>query len=590
MQISEGCSSQAAEREGRTGLQSASRTLQSAFGSTLVFLLSLIIWTVSAGEMRAQTMAGRSAVYAPHGVVATPQPLASQAGLKVLQDGGNAIDAAVTAAVMLGLVEPMMSGLGGDLFVIMWSAREKKLVGLNASGRAGALMTGEELRRRGRQRIPVSGAESITVPGALSGWAALLERYGTITLAQALAPTIKLATEGFPVTPVIAKEWAVMGETLKSDSGGRTILLREGGRAPAAGEWFTNPDVARTLSQIAAEGPSAFYGGSLGRRIVDGVRALGGFLTIEDLRGHQVEWQEPIGVSYKGYRLWELPPNGQGVAALEMLRILDGYDLAGMGHNTAPYLHHLIEAKKLAYADLDQYIGDPAHMTVGPHQLLSDGFIQSRRALLDPTRASAGPAPGVIPTANTTYLSAADAEGNMVSLITSLASGFGSGVVVPGTGFALQNRGVGFSLEPGRPNTLAPGRRPRHTIIPGFVTRTTPDGKDEPWLSFGIVGGAQQPQAHVQVLLNILLFGMDVQQALDAARFNHVARRGVAFEAPIPPGVISALEAMGHERLDHSRFLSGLPVFFGGGQMIMRQPRGWVAGSEPRRDGVAAGY
>ena len=535
-------------------------------------------------------MAGRSAVYAPHGVVAAPQPLASQAGLRVLQQGGNAVDAAVTAAIMLGLVEPMMSGIGGDLFVIMWSAQEQKLIGLNASGRAGSLMTIEEMRRRGRDRMPGSGAETITVPGALSGWAALLERYGTISLAAALEPTIQLAEDGFPVTPVIAKEWDILGRTLRADSGGRATFFDSAGKAPVAGQWFRNPGLAATFREIARGGPGVFYGGALGQRIADYVRGLGGFLTVEDFRSNRVEWQTPISAEYKGYRLWELPPNGQGVAALEMLRILEPYDLRAMGQNSAPYLHHLIEAKKLAYADLDQYVGDADHMTVSPGQLLSDDFIKSRRALLDPNKASAGQGPGLVPTANTTYVTAADAEGNMVSLITSLASAFGSGVVVPGTGFALQNRGVGFSLEPGRPNSAAPGRRPRHTIIPGFVTRIGSDGKDEPWLSYGIVGGAQQPQAHVQVLLNILLFGMDPQQALDAARFNHTSRRSVGFESPIPSSVITALEAMGHERLDTSTMLGGLQVFFGGGQAIMRAPRGWIAGSEPRRDGLAAGY
>jgi len=536
------------------------------------------------------TMAGRSAVYAPHGVVAAPQPLASQAGLRVLQQGGNAVDAAVTAAIMLGLVEPMMSGIGGDLFVIMWSAKEQRLIGLNASGRAGALMTLEEMRRRGRERMPTTGAESITVPGALSGWAALLERYGTISLAAALEPTIQLAEDGFPVTPVIAKDWDVLGKVARADSGGRATFFDANGKAPAAGEWFRNPGLAATFREVAREGPGVFYGGSLGQRIADRVRELGGFLTVEDFRDQKVEWQTPISVDYKGYRLWELPPNGQGVAALEMLKILEPFDLRAMGHNSAPYLHHLIEAKKLAYADLERYVGDPDHMTVAANQLLSDQFIASRRALLDPTRASPGQDPGVIPTANTTYVTAADAEGNMVSLITSLASGFGSGVVVPGTGFALQNRGAGFTLEPGRPNSAAPGRRPRHTIIPAFVTRIGADGKDEPWLSYGIVGGAQQPQAHVQVLLNLLLFGMDPQQALDAARFSHTSRRSVGFESPIPASVIAALEAMGHERQDPSTMLGGLAVAFGGGQAIMRAPRGWIAGSEPRRDGLAAGY
>ena len=536
-------------------------------------------------------MAGRSAVYAPHGVVATPQPLASQAGLRVLQEGGNAVDAAVTALVMLSLVEPMMSGPGGDLFAILWSAKEGRLIGLNASGRAGSRMTLEELRRRGHERMPVAGAETVTVPGAISGWAALLERYGTRSFAEALAPTIALARDGFPVSPVIASEWAVFAEALRGDSGGRSALLVDGARAPAAGEWFANLDYAATLAGLAARGPGHFYGGALGRQVAGGVERLGGFLTVDDLAKHTVEWVEPIGVPYRGYRLWELPPNGQGIAALEMLRILEPFDLAAMGHNSAPYLHHLIEAKKLAYADLQRWVGDPAHMRAKPDQLLSDAFVARRRALLDPTRASAGPGAGDLGGgSNTTFLTAADSEGNMVSLIASLASGFGSGVVVPGTGFALQNRGVGFSLEPDRPNTVAPGRRPLHTIIPGFVTRIGADGRDEPWVSYGIVGGAQQPQAHVQVLLNLVAFGMDPQQALDAARFNHLAGRRVGLEAPIPAAVVAALEAMGHERLDTSRILGGLPVFFGGGQVILRAHRGWIAGSEPRRDGLAAGY
>lgn len=555
-----------------------------------------LLWSVVALVLAAPlvgqaggSLAGRSAVYAPHGVVASPQPLATQAGIRVLQDGGNAIDAAVTTAAVLGLVEPMMSGPGGDLFVILWSAKERRLVGLNASGRAGALMTLEALRGRGHRRMPVGGAETVTVPGAISGWAALLGRYGTMSLARALDPAIRLADDGFPVSPIIAREWAVFAAGL--DSGGRRALLIDGTRAPAAGEWFTNPDMARSLRALAAKGPGAFYGGALGRAVVDGLRARGGFLTLDDLVRHRVEWVEPIGVPFKGYRLWELPPNGQGLAALEMLRILESFDLAAMGHNSAPYLHHLIEAKKLAYADLDRYVGDPAHMTVSPAQLLSDPFIATRRALLDPHRASPGPEPGVVGAgSNTTYVTVADREGNMVSLITSLASGFGSGVVIPGTGFALQNRGVGFSLEPDRPNTVAPGRRPRHTIIPGFVTRIGADGREEPWMSYGIVGGAQQPQAHVQVLLNMVVFGMDPQQALDAARFNHASGKLVGLEGPIDPAVVSALEAMGHQRHDTSKIMGGLPVYFGGGQAIVRRGRGWVAGSDPRRDGYAAGH
>jgi gamma-glutamyltranspeptidase/glutathione hydrolase len=533
------------------------------------------------------SMAGRSAVYAPHGVVAAAQPLAAQAGLNVLVAGGNAIDAAVTTAAMLNLVEPFMSGVGGDLFVILWSAEEERLVGLNASGRSGALMTMETLRERGHETMPKSGAETITVPGALSGWAALLERYGTITLAEALGPAIRTAEEGFPVSPIIAEEWPVFGEVL--DESGREAYYMGGTRPPRAGEWFRNPEFARTLRAIAEQGPEVIYGGPIGQRIAEHVQSIGGFLTLEDLKRHTVEWVAPISVAFKGYRLWELPPNGQGIAALEMLRILEPFDLAAMDHNSARYLHYLIEAKKIAYADLRQFIGDPDYMEIDPAVLLSDGFIARRRSQLDPSRAAERPEPGsAITQSETTYLTAADRHGNMISLISSLGSGFGSGVVVPWTGFALQNRGVGFSLEEDRPNTVGPGRRPFHTIIPAFVTRT---GRESPWMSYGIVGGAQQPQAHVQMLLNMVVFDMDPQKGLDAARFNHLSGLSVGFEAPIGKDVIAELVEMGHEHLDTSTILQGLQILYGAGQAIVRsEAGGYVAGSDPRRDGFAAGH
>lgn len=536
-------------------------------------------------QLRPTSLAGCSAVYAPHGAIATSHPLASASGLAVLERGGNAVDAAVTAAAVLNLVEPHMTGIGGDMFAILWSARERRLVGLNASGRAGALMTREELVRRGHKTVPETGAESITVPGALSGWAALLERYGTISLAEALEPAIRLAEEGFPVSPIIARQWADEVETLKRDEGARATFLIDAMRAPRPGEWFRNPDFAHSLRTIAEQGPGALYGGELGRRMVDRVRELGGFLTLDDLKKHRPDWVEPISASFRGYRVWELPPNGQGIAALEMLRILEPYDLAAMGHNSATYLHHLVEAKKLAFADLARFVGDPDHMEIRPERLLSDEFIRQRRAQLDPERAAERPEPGPALTASETiYLSAADKDGNMVSFINSLFDGFGSGVVVPGTGFALQNRGAGFTLEPGHPNTVAPGKRPFHTIIPAFVTRSTPGNHDEPWLSFGVMGGSMQPQGHVQVLLNLLVFGMDVQQAIDAPRFRHLSGRRLALEAPIPDAVRSALTAMGHKIVDERA------VSFGGAQAVMRLPRGWVAGSDPRKDGAAAGH
>jgi gamma-glutamyltranspeptidase/glutathione hydrolase len=530
------------------------------------------------------SMAGRSTVYAPNGVIATSQPLATAAGLAVLQKGGNAVDAAVTAAAVLNLVEPHMTGIGGDLFAMLWSAREQRLVGLNASGRSGSRMTREAFTSRGLDAVPLFGAEPITVPGALSGWAALLDRYGTITLAQALAPAVRLAENGFPVSPIIAEQWAVEVDRLKRDEGARATFLVDGTRAPRAGEWFRNPDLAASYTLIAERGPQAFYGGELGRKIVDRLSAMGGFLTLDDLARHQAVWVEPISVTFRGHTVWELPPNGQGVAALEMLKILESYNLKAMGHNSAAYLHHLIEAKKLAFADLARWVGDPDAMTIAPGRLLDEVFIRARRASLDPNRAASRAEPGAAATSSETiYLAAADADGNMVSFINSIYWEFGSGVVVPGTGFALQNRGAGFSLQPGLANTLEPGKRPFHTIIPAFVTKPGPNG-EEPWMAFGVMGGSIQPQGHVQLLLNLLEFGMDLQDAIDAPRFRHFDGVRVGLEAPIPEAVRRALAAMGHE------IVALPPADAGGAQAVMRLVRGWAAGSDPRKDGMAAGF
>jgi len=539
----------------------------------------------SAQEPRPTTMAHRSTVYAPHGMIATSQPLATAAGLAVLERGGNAIDAAVTAAAVLNVTEPMMTGIGGDMFAIVWSAKDRKLCGLNASGRAGALMTRDALLARGHKTMPGESVEDVTVPGALSGWDALLHRFGTITLAQALAPAIGYADDGFPVTPIIAQDWASEAARLARDEGARSTFLVAGSRAPHAGEWFTNHDLAQSFRLIAAQGPAALYGGELGQRIVTGVQELGGYLTIDDLRNHRPEWVDPISVPFKGYRVWELPPNGQGIAALEMLRMLEPYDLRGLGHNSAAYLHLLIESKKLAFADIARYVGEPAAMRAPASALLDDRFIAARRAQIDSHRAADRPDPGAALTASETiYLSVADSAGNMVSFINSLFDAFGSGVVVPGTGFALQDRGAGFTLDEGLPNTVAPGKRPFHTIIPGFVTKPDAQGVEQPWMSFGVMGGSMQPQGHVQVLLNLLVFGMDLQDAVDAPRFRHLNGRRVALEAPIGDDVRRALSGLGHVIADERT------VAFGGAQAILRLAHGWAAGSDPRKDGMAAGY
>ena len=532
---------------------------------------------------RPTTLAGRSTVYAPNAAVATSQPLASAAGLEVLRQGGNAIDAAVAAAAVLSVTEPHMTGIGGDMFAIVWLSKEQKLVALNASGRAGSLMTRETLQARGFRAGSQQGVMSVTVPGALAGWDKLLRTYGRRTLAQALQPAIGYARDGFPVSPIIAAQWANETAFLQRDSAAAATFLPRG-HAPKAGEWFRNSDYARTLQEIAKNGITTFYGGALGQRIVARLAALNGFITLDDLKKNAPNWVTPISVPFRGYRVWELPPNNQGIAALEMLRILEPYDLKAMGHNSAPYLHHLIEAKKLAYADLDRFVGDADHLDMPAERMLTDEFIAERRSHLDPSRAQARVDPGPLRTqSETVYLTTADAEGNMVSCINSNYDYFGSGIVVPGTGFVLHNRGAGFTLTPGLPNTVAPGKRPFHTLIPGFVTQTV-NGREQAYMSFGLMGGGVQAQGHVQFLLNYFVFGMDVQAAIDAPRFRHYDGLRVALEAPISDATRTALTAMGHVLIEQP------PVAFGGAQVIVRLPKGFAAGSDPRKDGMAVGY
>lgn len=523
------------------------------------------------------TWSGRSTVYAPNGAVATSQPLATAEALKILQDGGNAIDAAVAAAAVLNVTEPHMTGMGGDMFAILWDAGQGRLVGLDASGKSGSRIDADALAEEW-DAIPARDARAVTVPGALSGWHALLENHGTYSLAEALAPAIRIAEEGFPVTPIIAQDWALTAEALRGNAGAAGTFLIDG-EAPKAGDWFRNPDLAQTFRRVAEGGPEVFYGGALGQEIVAGLDELGGFITLEDLASHEPRWVDPISIDYKGYTLHELPPAGQGIAALQMLKMLEGVEFADMTHNSSTYLHTLIEAKKLADADLTRFVADPDHMDVQPEQLLDPDYLAGRAALIDPARAASRPDPGRFVTdSETVYLTVADRHGNMVSFINSIYYYFGSAVVVPGTGLALQNRGAGFTLQAGHPNRIGPNKRPFHTIIPAFVTR---DG--QPWLSFGVMGGSMQPQGHVQVLLNMIEFGMDPQEAIDAARFRHLSGQEVAIEN-LHPEVAAALQALGHE------LVMPTDIAFGGGQAILRLERGWAAGSDPRKDGMAAGH
>ena len=523
---------------------------------------------------------GRSTVYALNGVAATSHPRATGEAVSVLRSGGNAVDAAVTAAAVLTVVEPHMTGIGGDMFSQVWWEADGTHLALDASGRAGSRATPEAFAEAGAGQVPVGGPATVTVPGALSGWSALLDRLGTISMAEALAPAIQLADTGFPVSPIVASTWARCEEFLRQDRGAAETFLLDGVRAPRAGEWFRNPDMAASLRSVARDGVEVFYGGALGAKIVDELAEAGGFLTRDDLAAHEADWVEPIGTDFMGHGVWELPPAGQGVSVLQMLRLLESVDLAGMGHNETAYLHHLIEAKKLAFADLARHVSDRGHMRVPVETILDDAAVAARRALIDPAVASPGPPAGAYPLgSNTVYLAVGDADGNMVSLINSIYDEFGSGIVIPGTGFALHSRGNAFVLDEGHPNRIAPGKRPFHTIIPALLTR---DGRGV--MAFGVVGKSMQPQGQVQLLLNLLLFGMDLQESVDAPRFRHMEGLEVSVEPGVPQRVQQELAARAHDLQPPE------DVMFGGAQAVMRLESGWAAASDPRRDGCAGGY
>ncbi|HVX59258.1 MAG TPA: gamma-glutamyltransferase, partial [Pirellulales bacterium] len=456
----------------------------------------------------------RSAVVAAHGIVATSQPLAVQAGLDVLKRGGNAADAAIAANAMIGLVEPMSCGIGGDLFVIYWDAATKKLYGLNASGRSPYQLSREVFAKQGLEQIPNDGPLSWSVPGCVAGWHDLRERFGTLPLAELLAPAIQTAEKGFPVSEVIAHDWkASQGRLARWADSAATYL--PGGRAPTEGEIFRNPRLAASYRAIAVGGRDAFYRGEIAEKIVAFSEKNGGYFSLRDFADHKNEWVEPVGVNYRGYDVWELPPNGQGLAALEMLNLLEGYDLAALGPGNPEYLHLLVEAKKLAFADRAKFYSDPAFNRLPVAELISKPYAERRRKLIDPLHAATEVPAGdpKLQRGDTIYLVVVDKDRNCCSFIQSNYAGFGSQVVPGDVGFVLQNRGALFALEEDHLNRLEPHKRPFHTIIPAMVTK---DG--EPWLAYGVMGGDMQPQGHVQTLVNMIDFGMNVQAAGDAAR------------------------------------------------------------------------
>jgi gamma-glutamyltranspeptidase/glutathione hydrolase len=536
---------------------------------------------------------GRSVVVAPHGMVATSHPLAAQVGLDVLKSGGNAVDAAIAANAALGLMEPMSCGIGGDLFAIIWDAKTGKLYGLNASGRSPYRATPELFAGRGLKEIPTHGPLSWSVPGCVDGWEQLARRFGSRSLAELLEPTARYAEEGFPVSEVIARYWSAGAARLRQDpDAARTYL--PGGKPPRVGEVFKNPSLARSLREVGRGGSDAFYKGRIARDVVAFSDKQGGLFSLKDFADHTSTWVEPVRTSYRGHDVWELPPPGQGIAVLQMLNILEGYDLEKMGPSSADYWHLLLEAKKLVYADRARYYADPDFARAPVAELISKSYAEARRKLIDPDRAAAGYPAGdpKLGRADTVYLCAVDKGRNCVSLIQSNYSGFGSGLVPGDLGFVLQNRGTLFALDASHANRLAPHKRPFHTIIPAMVTR---EGK--PYFVFGVMGGDMQPQGQVQVLVNLIDFGMNVQEAGEAPRIEHTgsptptgrtgSRGGgtVAAEEGIPARVLDELARRGHR-------VTTVKTNGGGYQGIFIDPRTNVlhGGSEPRKDGCAVGY
>ena len=546
----------------------------------------------AADRVTGRAFATRSEVIAAGGMAATSQPLATQIALDVLQAGGSAVDAAIAANAALGLMEPTGNGIGGDLFAIVWDAETRKLYGLNASGRSPRGLTLAEFRERGLERVPPYGPLPITVPGCVDGWFELHGKFGRLPMSEVLAPAIRYAREGFPVSELIAYYWGLSVERMRDYPNFEETFTVDG-RAPRKGEIWRNPPLADTLERIGREGRDAFYRGDLARIIAGTVGDAGGFLTEADLAEHRSEWVDPVGADYRGVTVWELPPNGQGIAALQILNLLEGFDLGGMGFGSPGHVHHFVEAKKLAFADRARFYADMDFADVPVAELISDEYAAVRRGLIDSGRAARSVDPGnpALREGDTIYLTVADSDRNMVSLIQSNYRGMGSGVCPRGLGFGLQDRGELFNLADGEANTYAPGKRPFHTIIPAFITR---DG--EPWISFGVMGGSTQPQAHAQIVINLIDFGMNLQEAGDAPRILH---RGsaqptggdmtdggrVLLETGFPYETVRALMEMGHD-------VGWDDGSYGGYQAILYDAVNdvYYGASESRKDGQAAGY
>ena len=560
---------------------------------SLCALFAIITTLHAQDRLTGETFTTRSEILAKNGMAATSQPLATQAALDILQNGGSAMDAAIAANAVLGLVEPASCGIGGDIFAIVWDAKTEKLYGFNGSGRSPRSLDISYFKDKGMKSIPLFGPLAVSTPGTVDGWFMMHEKFGKLPMSEILAPAIQYGREGFPVSEVIAYEMATNYQN-KVNFPGFAATYMPNGRPPKKGEVFVNADLANTYEQIAKYGRDAFYKGDIARTIDAYMKKHGGFLSYEDLASHTGNWVEPLSTNYRGYDVWELPPNGQGTAALQMLNILEGYDIKNMGFGSAEYLHVLTEAKKLAYEDRAKFYADPDFNKIPIDELLSKAYAKERSQLINPERAARTYPAGdlEIETGNTTYLTVADKDGNMVSLIQSIYFEFASGMVPDGLGFVLQNRGQMFNVQdPSHANAYAPGKRPFHTIIPAFITK---DGK--PWVSFGLMGGAVQPQGHAQIVVNLVDFGMNLQEAGDAPRMRHVGSSQPTGSKMTNGGTLNLESGFSYEtirelRKKGHRIGTGVGIY--GGYQAIGIDQGskvYTGASESRKDGQAAGY
>jgi len=557
----------------------------------LVSMTLALLFTATYGQDRITGLAfaSRSEVIAQHGMACTSQPLATQVALDILKAGGNAIDAAIAANALLGLVEPTGNGVGGDLFAIVWDAESKQLYGLNASGRSPQSLTIDYFRENGYDKIPAYGPLPVSVPGCVDGWFELHKRFGTMNMDQILKPAITYAREGFPVTELIAHYWTSARYISRYPNVAEVYM--PGGKAPGKGEIFKNPYLANTLELIARDGRDAFYKGEIARTIDAFMKEQGGFLSYEDMASHNSEWVDPVSTNYRGYDVWELPPNGQGIAALQILNILEVFDIASMGFGSSAYIHHFVEAKKLAFEDRAKYYADPAFNQIPVEELISKEYAAKRAELINPDRASRNLDAGEMEHGNTIYMTVADSHGNMISLIQSNFRGLGSGMCPPGLGFILQDRGELFTLEEGHYNMYEPGKRPFHTIIPAFITK---GGK--PFMSFGVMGGSMQPQGHAQIVVNMIDFGMNLQEAGDAPRIRHDGSSQPTGTKMTDGGVVNLESGIAFESIRdlmrRGHHIQSSDGGYGGYQAIMWDENNGVyfGASESRKDGHAAGY